>query len=81
MITKLFDMNIQTEKIAIMKLILETDNPRILESVKGLFNRSKNADFWESLPVDQREDILLGISEIDNGEIVDYEDLMIKFSN
>ena len=74
-------MNIQTEKIAIMKLILETDNPRILESVKGLFNRSKNADFWESLPVDQREDILLGISEIDNGEIVDYEDLMIKFSN
>ncbi len=71
-------MDIQTEKIEIIKLILETDNPRTLEIVKGLFNRSKNAAFWESLPVDQREDILLGVNEVDNGEIVDYEDFMKK---
>ena len=71
-------MNIQAEKLEIMKLILETNNPSILESIKGLFNRSKTGDFWDTLPQDQKEDIMQGINEIENGEIVDYEDIMKK---
>lgn len=71
-------MNIQAEKIEIMKLILETDNPNILKSIKGLFNRNKTVDFWETLPQDQKDDIMQGIVEIENGEIVDYEDFMKK---
>lgn len=71
-------MNIQAEKIEIMKLILETNNPSILESIKGLFNRNKTADFCETLPNDQKDDIMQGINEIENGEIVDYEDFMKK---
>ncbi|WP_026904011.1 hypothetical protein [Pedobacter glucosidilyticus] len=69
-------MNIQAEKIEIMKLILETDNPDILESIKTLFNRNKTLDFWGTLSQDQKNDILQGIDEIENGEIVDYEDFM-----
>ncbi len=72
-------MNIQAEKLEIMKLILETNNPSILESIKRLFNRSKTADFWETLPQDQKDDIMQGIDEIKNGEIVDYEDFMKKY--
>lgn len=71
-------MNIQAEKLEIMKMILDTDNPSILKSIKVLFNRSKSADFWESLPQEKKDDILLGISEIENGEVVDYEDFMNK---
>jgi hypothetical protein len=71
-------MNIQAEKIEIMKLILETENPSILESVKNIFIKSKNEDFWETLSNDQKEDILQGIKEIENGEVVDYENLMSK---
>jgi len=71
-------MNIQAEKIEIMKMILETDNPTILESIKGIFNRSKAADFWDSLPQNQKDDILIGINEIDKGEVVDYENFMNK---
>ena len=71
-------MNIQSEKIEIIKLILETDNPRILESIKGLFNRNKTLDFWETLQQGQKDDILQGINDIENGEIVDYEDFMKK---
>ena len=71
-------MNIQAEKIEIMKLILETNNPSILESIKGLFHRNKTADFWETLPQDQKDDIMQGISEIENGDIVDYDDFMKK---
>ena len=71
-------MNIQTEKIEIMKLILETDNPSILESIKGIFTRNKPIDFWETLQQDQKDDILQGINEIENDDIVDYEDFMRK---
>lgn len=71
-------MNIQAEKLEIMKLILETDNPGILESIKGLFNQNKTMDFWETLPQDQKDEIMQGINEIENGEILDYEEFMNK---
>lgn len=72
-------MNIQSEKIEIMKLILETDNPNILESVKNIFKKSTATDFWETLPKEQKEDILQGIKDIENGEVVDYDDFMKSF--
>jgi len=71
-------VNIQSEKIEIIKLILETDNQSILESIKELFNRNKTVNFWATLPQDQKDDIMQGIIEIENGEIVDYKDFMEK---
>jgi len=71
-------MNIQAEKIEIMKLILETENPSILESIRNIFNKSQTADFWETLPKEQQEDILQGIKEVEKGEVVDYDEFMSK---
>ena len=71
-------MNIQAEKIEIMKMILETNNPKIIKSVKNIFRKSKENDFWATTSQEQKDDILHGIEEIENGEIVDYEDFMKK---
>jgi len=71
-------MNIQAEKLEIMKLILETNNTGLLESIKGLFIRKKTVDFWNTLPQDQKNDIMQGINEIENGETLNYEDFMKK---
>ena len=71
-------MNIQAEKLEIMKMILETENPSIIESIKNIFKKKSDIDFWETLPQYQKEDILEGISEIENGKIVDYEEFMKK---
>ncbi len=71
-------MNIQAEKLELMKLILETENPGILESVKGFFKKDTSVDFWKTLPQEQREDILQGIKEAENGEVVEYEDFIKK---
>jgi len=71
-------MNIQAEKIEIMKLILQTENPSILESVRNILNKSTTVDFWETLSKEQKDDILQGIKEIENGEVVDYEEFMSK---
>jgi len=71
-------MNIQTEKLEILKMILETDNPNIIESIKRTFVKSPTTDFWETFSDDQKNDSLQGIREIENGEVVDYNDLMAK---
>jgi len=71
-------MNIQAEKIEIMKMILETNNPKIIKSVKNIFRKSKETDFWETISQEQKDDILQGIEEIENGEVVDYEVFMKK---
>ena len=71
-------MNIQAEKLEIMRMILETDNPSILDSIKKIFMKQTKKDFWETIPKNQKEDILKGIEEIENGEIVDYEDFIKK---
>jgi DUF438 domain-containing protein len=72
-------MNIQAEKLEIMKMILETDNQGILNSVKKIFEKELNVDFWEIIPSAQKDDILKGIEDIENGEMVDYDDFINKF--
>lgn len=42
-------MNIQAEKLEILKLILETDNPGIISSIKAIFKKEKEIDFWDEL--------------------------------
>ena len=71
-------MNIQAKKLELMRMILETDNPSILDAIKKIFKKQGKQDFWENIPLNQKEDILKGIEEIENGEIVDYEDFMKK---
>ena len=71
-------MNLQAEKLEVLKLILETDNPGILSSIKKLLSREAKEDFWDALSSAQKEEILQGIAEIDHGEMVEYEDLMKK---
>lgn len=71
-------MNIQAEKLEIMKMILETNNPGILKSIKGLFKKSVTVDFWDTLSSEQKDDILQGIDEVEKGEVEDYEDYIKK---
>ena len=35
-------------------------------------------DFWKNLLQEQKDEILKGIEEVNNGEVVDYEDFMKK---
>jgi len=72
-------MNIQTQKINLAKMILETDNPTILESVKNIFVKAKQQDFWETMPVEQKQEIEKGLSDILREDTVEYESIMKKY--
>jgi hypothetical protein len=71
-------MNIQAEKLEIMRMILETDNPSILDSIKKIFKKQASGDFRDTFSQTQKDDILQGIQEIENGDVVDYEDFIKK---
>ena len=65
-------MNIQAKKLELVRLIIDTDNPGILSSIKRIFQISKKGDFWNDLTQYQKDEILKGLEEIENGETVDY---------
>ncbi len=65
-------MNFQAEKLELVRLILETDNPGILSSIRRILSSSKDIDFWENLPQAQKEEIQTGIEEIEKGETIDF---------
>lgn len=72
-------MNIQAEKIALAKMLLETENPRIIASIKKIFSKENKSDFWNDLSAEQKEEIQKASLEIDNDEVVDYDLFMQNY--
>ena len=66
-------MNIQEEKIHLVKLLLETENQDTLNSIKEIFLKNENVDFWDELSTKQKEEIENASIEIQNGEVTDYD--------
>jgi hypothetical protein len=71
-------MNIQAEKLELVRIILDLENPGLLKSIKNILKAELQTDFWDTLPQFQKEEILKGIEEIENGEIEDYEEIIEK---
>ena len=72
-------MNIQAEKIELTKLLLNTDNPLIIQSIKDIFIKAtRPTDFWDSLTIEQKHEIKTGSLELEKGESSDYEEFISK---
>ncbi|HTO34861.1 MAG TPA: hypothetical protein VLZ72_01365 [Flavobacterium sp.] len=71
-------MDIQAEKIKLVKMLLDTENPKIIESIKKIFKKEKTSDFWDDLSIEQRKEIEKASLEIKNGEVTDYDTFMQK---
>lgn len=71
-------MSIHTEKLHLMKLILETENPKVLESIKNIFSKEGKVDFWSTLTNEQKLEIESGIADFANDDTVDYDVVMSK---
>ncbi|CAN1535084.1 hypothetical protein MCEGE10_01537 [Flavobacteriaceae bacterium] len=71
-------MDIQLEKLELIKMLAETDDQSIIASVKKIFSSNKK-DFWEELSQEQRDEIEESDRQIDRGEFVLFEDVMKKY--
>ena len=71
-------MDIQLEKLTLMKQLLETNDESIIKSLKKVF-KSEKKDWWDELSDEQRFEIEESDREIDRGEFVDFEEFMKKY--
>lgn len=63
-------MDIQSEKLELIKLLLETNDKAIIESIKNIFKLEKK-DVWKELSPEQQEEIDIEIQEANRGDKVD----------
>jgi predicted transcriptional regulator len=66
-------MDIQLEKLKLIKKLAETDDFAIIESIKKIFQKEKK-DWWEKLSDEQKAAIEQGERDIENGESVTSEE-------
>ncbi len=64
-------MDIQSEKLELIKMLLETDDKAIIEAVKNIL-KSKKKEVWEKLTPEQQEEINIVIQKENRGDIVDF---------
>lgn len=69
-------MDIQAEKLELMKLLLNTNNPSVLESIKNILKNDTTSDFWDELSIDQQQEINKADIEISQGKTTNYETFM-----
>lgn len=64
-------MDIQSEKLELIKMILETNNRATIEALKSILQSEKKNSFKE-LSSEQQEEINLVIQKENRGDIVDF---------
>ena len=73
------DMNIQTSKIELVKMILNIENDKFIEKITEFIQKEK-VDFWNELSMSEQKEIEKGIKELNKGKRVDFNDFLKKIS-
>lgn len=75
-------MNVHTAEIKnlLHKLITETDDEIILSKVQAYFTtlKSKNVDWWDTIPDQEKEVINTGLKQFENNEGIPHEQVKRK---
>lgn len=66
-------MDIQLEKLELIKKLAETNDFAVIESIKKIFQKEKK-DWWEDLSDEQKADIEQGERDFENGDFVTSEE-------
>ena len=72
---KRLKMNIEAEKIELLKLILETEDEEVIQEIKSVFQRQE-LDFWDGLPDSVKESINRGLADVEAGRVQSHDSVM-----
>ena len=70
-------MDIQTAKLELVRRILELDNTEIVNKLFQTLNQEKS-DFWLDLTESQKEEVELGLKQVEEGKTEDWDDFLIR---
>jgi hypothetical protein len=71
-------MDVQTEKIELVKRLLETDDEAVLLQIKEIFE-SHDKDFWNDLPEHVKAGIERGKKQAEDGKLTPNDEVMKKY--
>jgi len=69
-------MDIQSLKIELVQKILASNKAALLKKVDQLFNAENNDNWWDELPMEVQESILLGLKEAEEGHVLTHEQVV-----
>jgi hypothetical protein len=72
-------MNIQSSKIALVKMILNIENDKFIEKIMEFIQKEK-VDFWNELSLSEQKEIEKGIEALNTGKRVEFNDFLKKIS-
>ena len=70
-------MDIHKSKIELAKIILNIENPDLIEKIRGLIIDERE-DFWLGLSITDKEEIEFGIEQLDKGHRISFDEFMDK---
>jgi len=73
-------MNIDTIKLELVELILKIDNPQLITQLIKLL-RKEEMDFWDVISDEEKNEIFLGVKELESGKKYSYESVVDKYRN
>jgi predicted transcriptional regulator len=71
-------MNIETTKLELMHLLLQTQKESILKKLKSVFEEEQ-VDWWNEMSKKEQEEIKTGLAQADKGEYKANEAVMKRF--
>jgi predicted transcriptional regulator len=71
-------MDIQTEKLNLIKWLTEVKEPSVIERFIALKN-DQQMDWWDQIDADEKAEIEEGLLQADKGEVFSHEEVMAKY--
>ena len=68
-------MDIQLEKLELMKLLKETENPSVINAIKKIFQKEEK-DWWDDLTNEQQDILNESMEEYERGKISSFDDFI-----
>jgi len=71
-------MNIETTKLELIQLLLQTQKESLLSKIKRIFDE-EHSDWWDNLSNEEQQDIKTGLKQADNKEVIDNSSVLKRF--
>ncbi len=71
-------MDIQAEKLDLIKWLADIEEPAVLQKLIALKN-DQQTDWWDLIDDEEKAEIEEGLAEADRGNVIPHEEVMAKY--
>lgn len=68
-------MDIRLEKLELMKMLMETENPTVLQAIRKIFQK-EDKDWWDDLTEEQQNILNESMEQYEKGEFSSFDDFI-----